>query len=790
MTLPTPLSQTPETLGDRYGVLVVGSGYGGAVTAARLAQQGHSVAVLERGKEWQVGTFPDHADALFAEMRSDQQVLGLYDYQLQGDANVLVGNGLGGGSLINANVVLGPAPAVFDSPRWPRVIREEAKSGVLEGYYERVRATLSPAPVPADRVPRKAKAHLHAAEKVGKPVKLLDLAVHFGEPGPNVAGVTMQPCTHCGDCITGCNVGAKGTLAMNYLPLAKAAGAELFTQVEVDFLLPCEAGGYWVFVRFLPQDEAPTISRVLHAETVILAAGVLGSTGILMRSRDRGLKLSHRLGYQFSVNGDMLGFGYNTDTQTNLAGFGTREPPEPGFEVGPGIVCAADYRSPKQTGALDFIIEDGAIPRALGSTFRRLAPLVAAAGGVDTDEGILDKAQEIGRILRDQVSESPKGAINHTAIFLAMGHDGADGRLILDERDRPRIVWGALADRLVFEGIHREMRGLTKQLGGTYVDAPKWSDYLGEVPMTVHPLGGCAMAEDERGGVVDSEGRVFRIGATPHEGLYVADGAIVPTSLGVNPFFTISALAERVAEKLDARTFVDGVRRPIVPRATPLPVPPSPVAPEGLGFTESLRGWLTKDVTNARTPEQFFEAERRGAAQKSLCEVRLSMLVDDVDRFIGTPSHAAEAVGHVDSRLFGRKRPVDRGLFNLFIADEKTGEKRMIYELVFFAEDKQKYLLAGFKVLRDDDGFDLLSDTTTLFTTLHRGGSKDGPVVAQGVLRIHPGEVVALAASLSPRHVSGPVEGAAVLAKFGRFFFGELWDSYFSVHHPLAKKGE
>lgn len=787
---PAPLSRTHEALGERYGVLVVGSGYGGAITAARLAAEGHAVAVLERGKEWPVGSFPDDADSLFDEMRSEERVLGLYDYQLQGDANVLVGNGLGGGSLINANVVFRPGPEVFESPRWPAVIRAEAKSGELDVYFERVKRTLSPQAVPPDHVPAKAEAHLGAAKKTGKKGKLLDLAVHFDGDGPNAVGVPMKQCTYCGDCISGCNVGAKGTLAMNYLPLAKAHRAELFTQVEVDFVLPCEAGGYWVYVRFLPDTVAPAISRVLHAETVILAAGVLGSTGILMRSRDRGLPLSHRLGYQFSINGDMLGFGYNTDTRTCIGGFGTREPPEPDFEVGPGIACVADYRSGRSTGALDFIIEDGAIPRALVSTFRRLAPLVAVAGGVDTDDGIVDKGQEIVRVLRDQLGENAHGATNHTAVFLAMGHDGADGRLILDERDRPRIVWGALGDRLVFEGLHREMRALTTALGGTYVEAPKWSDYLGEMPMTVHPLGGCSMAEDERGGVVDPDGRVFRIGATPHDGLYVADGSIVPTSLGVNPFFTISALAERIAERLDRRTFVDGVRRPIGPRRAPLPAPPTPEAPAGVGFNEGLRGWLTKDVTNARTPEQFLEAERRGAAQKCPCELRLTMLVDDVDRFIGTPSHAAEAVGHVDSFFFGRKRPVDRGVFNLFVTDEATGEKRMIYELVFFGEDKQKYLLAGFKILRDDPGFDLMSDLTTLFTTVHRGGSKDGPIVAQGVLRVDASDILALSASLRPRHVDGALEGATVLAKFGRFFFGSLWDTYFRGGNPAAKQGE
>lgn len=781
-----PLSQPGTAIPERHGILIVGSGYGGAVTAARLAKLGHAVSVVERGREWRPGSFPDATVAWASEMRTDARPGGLYDYQVVGDAAVLTGNGLGGGSLINANVVIEPGPEVFESPRWPAVIREEARQNTLKGYYERVRQVIRPEVVPADKVPPKAKAHLEASRKAGRDAGLLNLAVHFGDKAENAAGVVMEQCTMCGDCITGCNVGAKGTLPTNYLAMAKEAGAALFTGVEVEYVLPCPEGGYFVYVRAERSDETWG-AKVLFAEAVILAAGVLGSTGILLRSRDRGLAVSPRLGHYFSINGDMLGFGYNTDVRTDIVGFGNHPPPEPGFSVGPGILCYTDYRSHKTAGALDFIIQDGAIPRALAPTVRKGAPIAAAVDGEDTDSGLLDTAAEISRVTRDLVSDSPKGALNHTAIFLAMGHDGADGRVILDHRERPKVVWGALADRRVFEGIYHEMRDLTAQLGGTFLPAPKWTVLLGDVPMTVHPLGGCPMGESDKTGVVDPDGRVFRLGSTCHEGLLVADGAIMPTSLGVNPFFTIAALAERISDRFDASRVVNGVRQPVVPRSGPIPEAPVVTLNAGVDFNEKMRGFLSRDLTTAKTPEQFLEAESRGLNTRHGCEISLTMIINDIDKFIGTHSHAAEAVGYVDTEMFGKKRPVDRGLFNLFIQDEATGEKRMIYELVFFGADRQKYLLAGFKVIRDDAGPDLLTDVTTLFTTIHRGGGKDGPIVAQGILRIPPDEIASLVESLEARHPSGVGDELVTLGKLGRFFFGGLWDTYFSRSRAVSE---
>src|SRR5262249_44233133 len=180
---------------------------------------------------------------------------------------------------------------------------------------------------------------------------------------------------------------------------------------------------------------------------------------------------------------------------------------------------------------------------------------------------------------------------------------------------------------------------------------------FGHNPITVHPLGGCPMGDDADDGVVDDVGRVFDPdggGGAVHDGLYVADGAVVPTSLGVNPFLTISALAERIADGINARAATR-----LVPRSTPVVAPRIAALPPGLEWTEEMKGHVTRMVTTARTAADYRAAEALGRQQGGRLEFRLTVLVDDLAAFIADARREADAEGYVDSALFGRRRTVD-----------------------------------------------------------------------------------------------------------------------------------
>jgi cholesterol oxidase len=203
----------------------------------------------------------------------------------------------------------------------------------------------------------------------------LDLAVNFTRVAdqPDDVGVYLQLCTLCGDCVTGCNVRAKNALAMHYLPLAKQQGTQIFTQIEVDHLVKWPDGGYVVHYTSYPSDGPRASSGVLHARGVIVAAGALGTPQILLRSRDYGLVLSETLGHYFSANAEVLGAGYNTDQQTDILGFGTIQDERAHIRVGPTVLSMADYRE-APAGSAPFVIQEGAIPRALVDMERCMCP--------------------------------------------------------------------------------------------------------------------------------------------------------------------------------------------------------------------------------------------------------------------------------------------------------------------------------------------------------------------------------------------------------------------------------
>jgi cholesterol oxidase len=512
-----------------FDVLIIGSGYGGAVCAARLGEArrpGVRIGVLERGREWVPGSFPSqlssfnplsHRPSWMGEQLS-RNPLGLFGFYDRGDVEVVVGSGLGGSSLVNCAVAIEPDEAVFAQTAWPRPFRDKV---ALRPYFQRARRMLDARVTPEDRYPPKLRVHLDTAEALRRRGQWAaaaaypaELAITFASR-TNGQGMRQQGCVQCGDCTTGCNVGAKNSLDQNYLPLAWALGAELFTQVEVEDV---ERAGAVYRVQYLQRPSGSRGDRrgVVTASVLILAGGSLGSTEILLRSRRRnGLEVSDRLGRGFSANGNYLGF---VDYQfsdpvviTNSAGVGVWAG-VPEMPIGPTI-----------QGIIDFRRKD--LPMYRRVMFEDIAHPSAHAAGV----ALL--------MLAD---------LNRAITLLGCGHDAAAGEIRLDE-DGIKVRWPDY-DR---QASHAEMVTLMRE----YANAKggRFRPFTPARNTTAHPLGGCRMGSTAAEGVVDDGGRVFDAssGAGPtavHPGLYVIDAAIVPTALGNNPLLTITALAERAAE--------------------------------------------------------------------------------------------------------------------------------------------------------------------------------------------------------------------------------------------------
>jgi cholesterol oxidase len=536
-------------LAPRYDVVVVGSGYGGAIAACRLAQVRPSlrVCLLERGREIHPGGFPDTLAKLIGDIQIDYpdrhpfSSTALFDLRLNREINVLVGAGLGGTSLINAGVSLRPKTWVFET-KWPKAFR--GHPGVLDRPFERAEQMLGPSRYEGHGVhPR---APLLKREALGRMAAVLhgpfsntpiNVALDAGRHG----GIEHAACQLCGDCISGCNYGAKKTLMMNYLPEARFAGAEIFTEVAVQSIEPTH--GEWI-VHFdvagagRAAFEAGPLS--VRARTVILSAGTLGSTEILLRSRERHrLSMSCRLGHGFTGNGDVIALAYNCAEPIGGVGSGPRQP-DPRQPVGPCITGMIDLRCGDRWEQM--IIQDGSIPGALSPLLPSLLGGIAAAFGRPTaGASALSIPKQLTRWSRI-VAGAHHGAIRRTQIFLVIAHDDAGGRMRL-ENDRIRVEWPGVEEQPVYKRVHERLRKASAALGGTYVPNPFR-------PVTVHPLGGCAMGDDPDTGVVDDEGRMFKNDGGRHDGLYVCDGSVIPGSLGANPLLTIAAVAEHISERL------------------------------------------------------------------------------------------------------------------------------------------------------------------------------------------------------------------------------------------------
>jgi cholesterol oxidase len=576
------LARPASELKAHYDVVVVGSGYGAGVAASRLARCGRSLAVIERGREFLPGDFPDRATAAGKEL----QVTGanvrlgpanaLFDVRLNDDVHVLMACGLGGTSLINANVCLSPEGRVFEVPAWPAEVREDRL--LAEGFV-RARHMLRPEPCPDTFAFEKVAALRLAASAFKQDVRPIPLHVAHTS-GTNAAGVHQDACTQCGDCCGGCNVGAKTTVASTYLADATAFGAEIFTEMRV-LSLAKEPDGRWkVWLRPLYWEKQRTQNIAITCDIVVLGAGTLGSTEILLRSQRQGLPISEWLGSRFTSNGDVIAVAYNNDVPVNGVGVGhpkkARVPP-----VGQAVNALIDLRNPPD--APD--VRDGiaVCECALPSAFAPLLPALLAPGGAVFGEhefrSVDEQLDALGRAGESLLKGAYQGAVHNTQTFLAVGHDAGNGLMKLDD-DRLAIEWNNGPRQRVFQRIEEVLKVTAEATGGSYMRNPASERIFGGNLMTVHPLGGCTMGADRTSGVVNHKGQVFdaspgaALGAV-HAGLYVCDGAVIPCPLGIHPLLTITALAERAMILLARDHGYEIKDNPTPPRAAAAPPPDS-----------------------------------------------------------------------------------------------------------------------------------------------------------------------------------------------------------------------
>jgi cholesterol oxidase len=509
-----------------YDAVVIGSGYGGGVAASRLARMGLRLAVLEQGRLWRPGDFPITAKARRKTARLTGRApklgdpAGLYYFSVGKGLTVFGASGLGGGSLINAGIALRPSLDRLRMFGWPKAVTSD---GLLLEGFARAEKMLGVAPVPDPQRFAKFAGMRNAAAASGRPVQLPAMTISHA-PGPNVAGVMQYGCRNCGDCWSGCNVGAKNTVGITYMVDAVDHGAAVFCQARAHSISKTERG-WEVVVEDL---SMPGMSRHIEAAIVVLAAGTLGTNELLLRAQQRGLELSSKLGERFSANGDDLVVAGMLEQPVNAIATGfPPQGPRGAAPVGPHSMAMVDLGD--EHGPL--WVHDGTMLAMMAA----LAPLkeLLELNVVDAlrlwNEGIYG----------DEMSRAQ--------LLYIVSHDDASGRLRL-QNDRVIVDWPSYSDAPERVRAEQKVREMIESMGGTFNANPFAMTAFGGNRIIAHPLGGCAMGEAVEEGVVAQDGRVFDPSKGPrgvHDGLYVCDGAAIPSAVGVSPLLTITALAER-----------------------------------------------------------------------------------------------------------------------------------------------------------------------------------------------------------------------------------------------------
>lgn len=679
------LAEYPQPLA--CDVLVIGSGYGGSIAAAELAAPGRSVWVLERGREYALGEFPEDIGQLPGHVRYQSEEArvptgnadALLDLRLFEQATVLVANGLGGGSLVNAGVALAPPEDRFDAAPWPRALRQRGaqRQAVLDAMAE-MRRRLEASPMPDAEALRKVQALGRLGEALGcggvEPVPLT--ITHKART--NAAGLRQEACVRCGNCFTGCNTGAKNTLLTNLVPQAARAGARFWTGATALEIEPLADGpSRWrvhVALTARTKSEPGVRHLCVDARTLVLAAGTLGTTELLLRSPR--VRCSGRLGQGLSGNGDAIALGWGQRRAVHGVSAPRPDSGAPSTDVGPTIAGTLRTEVPVPGGHRRVLLQDGAVPSALSMAVVALGSTLASLHRYTEEKPPAFHGEQ----LQADVLATPGAIGEHALLLLAMGEDDGDGQLALGQPlpgsawQPLKLRWDGLEGRPgrpgrsggrspYFQSLHQALvaaRAKEGFDGGDYLPSPLWrpvpDNFTGitggtqpERLVTVHPLGGCGMGDDVASGVVDLYGAVYD-GRTPtsvHPGLVVLDGAMLPCAVGVNPFLTISALALVGARRLRAE--LDAGLPPSAAQAQDLRVPVAqpfagprefqPWGPVKLRFEERLQ---SRGGADAPAWAQALAAtgQQRGEPREWIAVVSLEM---DVYRWLADPSAPLDA---------------------------------------------------------------------------------------------------------------------------------------------------
>ncbi len=519
-----------------YDVLVVGSGFGGSVSALRLTEKGYRVGVLEAGRRFEDADYPktswDVRNFFWAPRLGCR---GIQRIHLLRDVIILAGAGVGGGSLVYANTLYQPGDAFYRDRQWAHITDWRAE---LAPHYDQAERMLgvvpNPTMTPSDQVVKQVAEEMGVGHTFG----MAPVGVFFGreggqEPGVEVddpffggAGPRRRGCLETGECMTGCRHNAKNTLVKNYLYLAERAGATVHPETTAVTVRPLRRGGYAVDTAATGAWRARRTARTFTAEQVIFAAGTWGTQQLLHRMKAEGWLpgISARLGALTRTNSEALGGALTTLRHRKQYDF-TR-----------GIAITSSIHPDEHThiepvrygkgsnamGLLSTLMTDGGgrLPRAvkwLAQAAGHPGRLASLYGGMNhwSERAVIGLTMQT---LDNSITVRPKRTrLGRLKLTSEQGH-GA-----------PNPTWIPVANET--------MRRIASKIGGFPLNSV---GEMVDVPMTAHFIGGCVIGDAAESGVIDPYHRMYG-----HPGLHVVDGSAISANLGVNPALTITSQAER-----------------------------------------------------------------------------------------------------------------------------------------------------------------------------------------------------------------------------------------------------